>query len=177
MNESADECAESPTRCRPDYALRRLVAPPKLPLPSLVVPVTDGSLSKFKGNGTLPKALLFTKKPETPLVLKALSTRLCDTYSPHQHINMRVCARGGVDCRAPRRSVLPHVVGGCAARVRHVQVEARLKRALEICAECGGEWDDDPVSGNQGGADAATSSWRNSTTNSFLAICPPAASP
>ncbi|MCM3662748.1 FAD-binding oxidoreductase, partial [Georgenia satyanarayanai] len=38
---------------------------------------------------------------------------------------------------------------------------ARLKRALEICAECGGEWDDDPVSGNQGGADAATSSWRN----------------
>lgn len=40
-------------------------------------------------------------------------------------------------------------------------VEARLKRALEICAESGGEWDDDPVSGNQGGADAATLSWRN----------------
>ena len=42
-------------------------------LPSLVVPVTDGSLSKFKGNGTLPKALLFTKKAETTPLFKALS--------------------------------------------------------------------------------------------------------
>ena len=42
-------------------------------MPSEVVPVTDKSLAKFKGNGTLPKALLFTQKAETPLLLKSLS--------------------------------------------------------------------------------------------------------
>jgi protein disulfide-isomerase A6 len=42
-------------------------------MPSEVVPVTDKTLTKFKGNGTLPKALLFTQKAETPLLLKSLS--------------------------------------------------------------------------------------------------------
>jgi protein disulfide-isomerase A6 len=47
-------------------------------LPSLVAPVTDKTLAKFKSNGTsaLPKALLFTKKEETTPLLKALSLSL-----------------------------------------------------------------------------------------------------
>ncbi|KOO25095.1 disulfide isomerase [Chrysochromulina tobinii] len=45
-------------------------------LPSLVVPVTDKSLAKFQKNGTLPKAVLFTKKEETPPLLKSLSVQL-----------------------------------------------------------------------------------------------------
>jgi len=45
-------------------------------MPSEVVPVADKSLAKFKGNGTLPKALLFTQKSETPLLLKSLSVAL-----------------------------------------------------------------------------------------------------
>ena len=47
-----------------------------LKLPSLVVPVDDGSFSSFKGNGSLPKALLFTKKEETTPLLKSLSLAL-----------------------------------------------------------------------------------------------------
>ena len=48
-------------------------------LPSLVVPVTDKTLSDFKANGTessLPKALLFTKKETTTALLKSLSLSL-----------------------------------------------------------------------------------------------------
>jgi len=40
-------------------------------LPSLVVPVTD--VAKFRSNGTLPKALLVTKKTETASMFKSLS--------------------------------------------------------------------------------------------------------
>jgi len=42
-------------------------------LPSLVVPVTDKTLAGFKGNGSLPKMLLFTEKTETAPLLKSLS--------------------------------------------------------------------------------------------------------
>lgn len=34
-------------------------------LPNRVVPVTDATLAAFKANGTLPKAVLFTKKDDT----------------------------------------------------------------------------------------------------------------
>lgn len=56
-----------PRRARPvvDFATAKL--------PSAVVPVTDGTLAKFVANGTLPKALLFTRKTETSPLLKALS--------------------------------------------------------------------------------------------------------
>ena len=42
-------------------------------LPSQVLAVTDASLSAFKSNGTLPKALLFTAKTETTALFKSLS--------------------------------------------------------------------------------------------------------
>ena len=45
-------------------------------LPSLVVPVDDGSYPAFVANGSLPKAILFTKKPETTPLLKSLSLSL-----------------------------------------------------------------------------------------------------
>jgi alkyldihydroxyacetonephosphate synthase len=40
-------------------------------------------------------------------------------------------------------------------------VDARLQRALDICAEHEGRWDDTALKDKEGAADAATASWRN----------------
>ena len=45
-------------------------------LPSLVVPVDDGTFDAFASNGSLPKAILFTKKSETTPLFKSLSLSL-----------------------------------------------------------------------------------------------------
>ncbi len=45
-------------------------------VPSEVVRLGDADLPAFRANGSLPKAVLFTKKEETPPLLKAISTAL-----------------------------------------------------------------------------------------------------
>jgi len=45
-------------------------------LPSGVVPVTESNLASFRGNGSVPKALLLTKKDGTTPLFKALSIKL-----------------------------------------------------------------------------------------------------